>query len=55
MENRNILIVGWIFSLLDDDIRQNEGFKNVSLGNVLQARLSDKTVTFLSENDQVVS
>ena len=37
-----------------DDIRQNEGFKNVFLRNVLQAHLSDKTVTFLGENDQTV-
>jgi dipeptidyl-peptidase-3 len=37
-----------------DDIRQSEGFKNVSLGNVLQASYGagDKRVTLLSDSDQ---
>lgn len=35
-----------------DEIRQTEGFKNVSLGNVLSARAPAKRTTFVADADQ---
>ena len=45
-ESRDLLLIG-------DEIQQNEGFKNVSLGSVLSAALQDKKVSFLAQQDQV--
>lgn len=41
--------------LPDDDIRQTDGFKNVSLGNVLAVAYSTQKekLTFLAEQDKV--
>jgi len=34
-----------------DDVRQSEGFKNVSLGNVLSAKAPDEKIPFISVDD----
>lgn len=36
----------------DDEIRQNEGFKNVSLGNVIPATFMGRKLSFLSPDDE---
>lgn len=37
-----------------DDIRQTEGFKNVSLGNVLGAKAPNEKIPFIAESDRAV-
>lgn len=38
----------------DDEIRQNEGFKNVALGNVIPASLLGRKMCFLSPEDEAL-
>ena len=42
-----------MFQCSDDEIRQNEGFQNISLGNALSAAYKDKRVSSLAKTDKV--
>ena len=41
--------------ILDDEIRQSEGFKNVNLGNVISSSYkAEKKTTFVSQEDHEI-
>lgn len=40
-----------MYCFVDDEIRQTEGFKNVSLGNVIPASYQQSVTPFLTSTD----
>lgn len=41
--------------MTDDEIRQSEGFKNVSLGNVIPASYKQSNTPFLTDADRSIN
>jgi len=49
-----LIIIKMAKTFADDEIRQSEGFKNVSLGNVIPASFKDSKNPFLSDADKEI-
>lgn len=47
--NKVLILICFV---LDDEVRQDDGFKNVSLGNVLSSRFKDPKHDFIGEEEK---